>query len=76
MDMADDKEKIKEEEWLLVRNRILAMPSYMRLSIGSHGPLDKNAIIKHIDKKDEIGAVVVKMQLSLLRSFKEKWLYE
>lgn len=62
---------ITEEEWKLVKARIEAMPHNMRLSIGSFGTFNKEQIIEKIEKRDEVGRIVVEMQLNYIRKLKE-----
>jgi len=58
-------EKVKE----LVITKIEAnMPSHLQLSIGSHGSLNKEQMIKHIQKGDEIGKQIVKAHMSFLKA--------
>ena len=58
-------EKVKE----LVITKIEAnMPSHLQLSIGSHGTLNKEQMIQHVQKGDEIGRQIVNTHLSFLRA--------
>ena len=58
-------EKVKE----LVITKIEAnMPSHLQLSIGSHGSLNKEQMIEHIQKGDEIGKQIVKAHMSFLKA--------
>lgn len=59
-------------EWKIVRARILAMPSHIKLSIGGMGSFDKSQLLTHIDERDEIGQLVVKMHFNYLRLFKKE----
>lgn len=60
------------DEWKIVKGRIRGMPSHLRLSIGGGGFLDKQQLLEHIDNKDEIGQLLVKMHFNYLRSFKKE----
>lgn len=60
-----------EDEWKIVRARIETMPSHLRLSIGGSS-FDKGELIQHIDSKDHIGELLVKVHFNYLRSFKKE----
>ena len=60
------------DEWKIVRARIESMPSNMRLSIGGMGSFDKNQLLQHVDDRDEIGQLLVKMHFNYLRTFKKE----
>jgi len=64
--------EFSEDEWKVVRARIEAMPDNMKLSIGGFKSLDKNELLQHIDNKDELGKLLVKVHFNYLRSFKEE----
>jgi len=64
--------EFSEDEWKIVRARIEAMPNNMKLSIGGFRSLDKNELLQHIDDKDEVGKLLVKVHFNYLRSFKEE----
>jgi len=61
-----------EDEWKIVRARIEQMPPHLMLSIGGMGPFNKEQLLEHIDKKDDIGALLAKVHFNYLRSFKEE----
>jgi hypothetical protein len=58
--------------WEVTKKRFELMPNNMRISIGGAGVLDKKAIIDHLENRDEIGELFVKMQLNYLRLFKKE----
>ncbi|MBU0906634.1 MAG: hypothetical protein KKE05_00590, partial [Nanoarchaeota archaeon] len=61
--------KISEEMKETVIARIDAqVPSNLKLAIGGHGGMDKEEMIEHIKKGDEIGKQIVKRHILFLRS--------
>ncbi len=58
-----------EDEWNLVKSRIEKMPSHIKLSIGS-GSYTKEDLIDHLEKKDEIGELIVEVELTYLKALK------
>lgn len=64
--------EIPDELWDIIKKRFELMPSNMKISIGGAGTLDKMSIINHIENKDEIGKLFVRMQLNYLRLFKKE----
>lgn len=62
---------IKEDDWKLVKARIEAMPTNMKLSIGSIGTLTKQQMMESLEKKDEAGRIIVEMQINYLKKLKE-----
>ena len=62
--------KIPEEFWDVVFARFKKMPSNLKLVIGV-GSLSKKEILEHLSKRDEVGKLIVKMQLEYLKLFKE-----
>lgn len=63
--------KINEEIVKLVRARLESMPSNIEMHIGKYGSLDKEKLIKHVEKQDTIGKLIIEIQMNALRSFKE-----
>lgn len=61
-----------EDEINIVIERLRVMPRDIKLNLGQYGPLDRDQLITAVTKQDEIGAQVVRMQMSYLRSFKER----
>ena len=57
--------KIKE---LVITKIESNMPSNLKLSIGSYGDLNKEEIIDHINKSDEIGKQIVRVHMSFLKA--------
>jgi hypothetical protein len=58
-----------QEEWDLVKSRIEQMPSHIKLSIGN-ASYAKDDLIKHIEKKDEIGQLILEVELTYLKALK------
>ena len=62
----------KEEELKkLILLRLETMPETIRVSIGREGDLTKEQLIEHVKQGDELGKLIVEMQLKYLRSMKE-----
>lgn len=66
------EEKYSEDLWRLVKARVEYMSPNLRLSIGGVGTLTKEQLIEHIDKKDEIGKILLKAHDNYLKSFKQE----
>ena len=64
--------KITEDDWEVVKHRIEAMPSHIKLAIGGSESLSKDDLLFHVKKRDSIGKRVVQMQLNYLRFFKKE----
>jgi len=56
--------------WKIVRARISTMSPNIRLSIGGFGTMDKSQLIEHIDRKDDIGKILLKAHMNYIKSFK------
>lgn len=65
-------ENLLEEQWKIVRARISSMSPHLRLSIGGMGTMTKEELIQHIDGKDDVGRILLKVHMNYLRSFKEE----
>ena len=63
---------ITEEDWEVMKHRMEAMPSHIRLAIGPGRILSKQDILAHIEKRDLIGERIVIMQMNYLRFFKKE----
>jgi hypothetical protein len=59
-----------EEQWELVKARIEDMPSHMKISIGN-AEYDKEDIIEHVEKRDDIGKLILEVELNYLKALKE-----
>ena len=47
------------------------MPPNLKLSVGRYGTFTKEELIERVQKEDEVGKLIIEMQLKYLRSFKE-----
>jgi len=63
---------LTEEDWELARHRVASMPSNIALSIGSLGSLNKEEILRHLEKRDDAGRKIVALQLAYLKFFKNE----
>ena len=63
--MKKTSEKAKE---LVIFKIDTEMPNNLKLAIGSYGSFNKNEIIEHIKKDDEIGKQIVMSHLSFLKA--------
>jgi hypothetical protein len=66
------KEEIPEVFWEIIKARFEKMPPHLKLVIGGFGSLKKEEILEHIEKRDEIGKLLVETQLEYLKLFKEE----
>ena len=63
---------IPAEFWAVLIERYKRMPSNTRVVIGKLGALGKEEIMEHLEKKDEIGSLVARIELNYLKTFKEE----
>ena len=66
------KDEISDAIWSVVKARFERMPRNLRLVIGGCGSLSKEEILQHLEKKDETGRFLVRMQLEYIKVFKEE----
>jgi hypothetical protein len=66
------REEIPEIFWELVKAKFERMPPNLRLVIGGIGSLKKEEILKHIEKRDEVGEFLVRMEIEYLKLIKEE----
>jgi len=59
-----------EEEWELVKVRVEQMPSHMKISIGNKN-YNKDDIINHVEKRDEVGKLISEIELNYLKALKD-----
>ncbi len=64
--------EIPEEFWEILKERFKRMPENLRLVIGGYGNLDKKTILEHLEKRDEIGDLLARIELNYLRLFKQE----
>ncbi len=60
----------EDDETKLVIARLQVLPAHLKVSVGSYGAFDKDELIQHVKKNDEIGEAISQVYLSYLRSFK------
>jgi hypothetical protein len=66
------EKKIPDDAWAIAKARIEAMPSGLKMSIGSYGTLTKVELLEEIDKHSDIGKLIAEAQLDFLRRFKQR----
>ncbi len=59
----------------MVVQRLLVLPSDRKVVIGGHGDFIKEQLIEHVEKEDDIGKIVVEMELSFLRALAQGKLF-
>ncbi len=63
------QDEIPDDFWEIAEQRLLSMPSGMKISVGgSPEPLSKDEILKHLADKDSIGRTFAKRELIFVRS--------
>jgi len=62
---------VSEDIKKLVIMRLQSMPPNLKLSIGKYGTFTKEELIERVQKEDEVGKLIIEMQLKYLRSFKK-----
>lgn len=61
---------VNPDEKRIVLARLMAMPEDMSASIGGYGKISKHELIEHVEKEDEIGALIVNVYMDGLRALK------
>ena len=64
-------EEFTEEEWKIVKLRVLSMPANMQIFIGGSS-FKKDELVQHVENRDDVGKLLLKIQLNYLRSFKKE----
>ena len=64
-------EKIKR----LVKARLLVLPPDALISIGSYGSFTKTELISHVEKDDDIGKIIIGIEMDYLKSLKQGIFY-
>ncbi len=64
-------EEFTEDEWKIVKLRVLSMPANMKIFIGGSS-FKKDELIQHVEDRDDVGKLLVKIHLNYLRSFKKE----
>lgn len=68
-DVSKQKNEVSEDIKQLVITRIGAqMSSNLRLSIGDKGSLDRDEMIEHIKRGDEIGRQIINSHLNFIKA--------
>mgnify|MGYP000005724600 CR=1 FL=1 len=62
---------VSEDIKKLVITRLQSMPPNLKLSVGRYGTFTKEELIERVQKEDEVGKLIIEMQLKYLRSFKK-----
>ncbi len=68
--MSEEK-KIGEDLKELVIFRVETLPLNKKISIGSYGEFNRDELIMHVKKEDEIGKKIVKIELEFLKALKK-----
>lgn len=63
---------VSEDEAGIVLERLRIMPRTVKLNIGNFGSFTRDQLIREVSDRTEVGALVVKMHMGYLRSFKER----
>jgi len=66
------KKNVSDDEWKIVKARVQRMPPHLKLHIGGLGSFSKEQLVDEINKKSDVGKLLVKINLNYLRSFKEE----
>lgn len=61
---------VNEEIKKLVLVRLESMPSNIKIALGSGEQLSKERLIEHVKNNDQLGKMIVDMQLKYLKSMK------
>ena len=59
-----------EEIKKIVLLRLEAMPDNIKINLGSSGELKKGDLIRHVKNEDDIGKLIIDVQLKYLRAMK------
>jgi len=59
-----------QEEYDITRARFEALPENVGIAILGYGTFVKQDVLTHIDAKDVIGDILVKLQMNYLRTLK------
>jgi len=69
--MAEQKDSLDEDIRQLVIERLKAMPSDKKISIGADGSsFTSDQLISHVKEGDEIGKKIIDVQMSYLQALK------
>ena len=65
--------KISDDMKNLVIIRLETLPTDKKVSIGPYGEFDKEELINHVKKEDNVGRKIIKIELEFLRALK-RWI--
>lgn len=70
--MKDKEENIQEEEKKITIERLRQAPPTMKVSFGTEGGefIDRDEMIKQVEKDTETGKKIIKLQMNYLKAFK------
>ena len=68
---------IEKEIQELVKARLSVMPDNVSVSIGANGETyTRDELIEHVNKRDDIGKLIIDIDMGFLRALKEGEIYE
>lgn len=68
---------IEKEIQELVKARLSVMPDDVSISVGADGKTyTRDELIEHVNKRDDIGKLIIDIDMSFLRALKEGEIYE
>lgn len=68
--MSTEKASLDEEIRRLVVERLKTIPHDKKISIGDKGDFTIEELIKRVEKNDEVGQKIIKIQMEFLQSWK------
>jgi hypothetical protein len=72
-----NKKNIENEIQELVKARLSIMPDDVSISVGAEGETyTRDELIEHIDKGDEIGKLIIDIDMGFLRALKNGEIYD
>ncbi|OGG87076.1 hypothetical protein A3B87_03660 [Candidatus Kuenenbacteria bacterium RIFCSPHIGHO2_02_FULL_39_13] len=79
--MSTKSKKIKNNEFdkdmkELVKARLNVLPKNVSVSIGQEGTFNREELIEHVDKEDNIGQKITQVEMEFLQAIKKGELYE
>lgn len=79
--MSAKGKKIKDNEFdkdmkELVKARLNVLPKNVSVSIGQEGTFNREELIEHVDKEDNIGQKITQVEMEFLQAIKKGELYE
>ena len=69
--MINGAEMLNEDELKLVLERLKTMPSNLRIAIGDAGSFTKDQLISEVERRSELGELIVEVYMNYFRSFKK-----